>query len=152
MQKLNDLSRSLTPLKPDGTLIAVIEISLSSFGARYVFDGRSHDRLAQRSSGLRMLLGPSPPGNITRSIAPSVVGAPAPHAAAPCRASGFVLWHGTDIRLQRPAFQIRGVVCPDHDDASNPKTLFIGANRPASLDQFVAPALSRVIRRLAPWE
>jgi hypothetical protein len=45
-----------------------------------------------------------------------------------------------------------GVVCPDHDDASNPKTLFIGANRPASLDQFVAPALSRVIRRLAPWE
>ena len=25
MQKLNDLSRSLTPLKPDGTLIAVIE-------------------------------------------------------------------------------------------------------------------------------
>ena len=45
-----------------------------------------------------------------------------------------------------------GVVCPDHDDASNPKTLFIGANRPASLDQFVAPALSKVIRRLAPWE
>src|SRR6266481_1238920 len=31
MQKLNDLSRSLTPLKPDGTLIAVIEISLSSW-------------------------------------------------------------------------------------------------------------------------
>src|SRR3979490_3138735 len=28
MQKLNDLSRSLTPLKPDGTLIAVIEMSL----------------------------------------------------------------------------------------------------------------------------
>jgi transposase len=31
MQKLNDLSRSLTPLKPDGTLIAVIEMSLSSW-------------------------------------------------------------------------------------------------------------------------
>jgi hypothetical protein len=30
MQKLNDLSRSLTPLKPDGTLIAVIEMSLST--------------------------------------------------------------------------------------------------------------------------
>jgi transposase len=30
MQNLNDLSRSLTPLKPDGTLIAVIEMSLSS--------------------------------------------------------------------------------------------------------------------------
>jgi hypothetical protein len=25
MQKLNDLSRSLAPLKPDGTLIAVID-------------------------------------------------------------------------------------------------------------------------------
>jgi transposase len=31
MQKLNDLSRSVTPLKPDGTLIAVIEMSLSSW-------------------------------------------------------------------------------------------------------------------------
>src|SRR5260370_7596994 len=31
MQKLNDPSRSLTPLKPDGTLIAVIEMSLSSW-------------------------------------------------------------------------------------------------------------------------
>src|ERR1700687_5331688 len=31
MQKLNDLSRSLTPLKPDGTLIAVIEMSQSSW-------------------------------------------------------------------------------------------------------------------------
>jgi len=31
MQKLNDLSRSLTPLKQDGTLIAVIEMSLSSW-------------------------------------------------------------------------------------------------------------------------
>src|SRR5258705_5794290 len=31
---------------------------------------------------------------------------------------------GTDIRLQRHAFQIRGLVWPDHDDASNPKTLF----------------------------
>ncbi len=31
MQKLNDLSRSLTSLEPDGTLIAVIEMSLSSW-------------------------------------------------------------------------------------------------------------------------
>src|SRR6202049_190728 len=31
MQKLNDLSRSLTPLKPDRTLIAVIEMSLSNW-------------------------------------------------------------------------------------------------------------------------
>ena len=31
MQMLNDLSRSLKPLDPDGTLIAVIELSLSSW-------------------------------------------------------------------------------------------------------------------------
>src|SRR4030088_3415031 len=31
MQKLNDLARSLAPLKPDGTLIAVIEMSQSSW-------------------------------------------------------------------------------------------------------------------------
>ena len=31
MQKLNDLSRYLTPLEPDSTLIAVIEMSLSSW-------------------------------------------------------------------------------------------------------------------------
>ena len=31
MQKLNDLSSSLTALQPDGTLIAVIEMSLSSW-------------------------------------------------------------------------------------------------------------------------
>src|SRR5450759_2660741 len=31
MQKLNDLSRCLIPLQPDGTLIAVIEMSLSSW-------------------------------------------------------------------------------------------------------------------------
>src|SRR5260370_41406811 len=31
MQKLNDLSRSLTPFEPDGTLIAVIEMSLKSW-------------------------------------------------------------------------------------------------------------------------
>jgi transposase len=31
MQKLNDLSRSLAPLEPDGTLIAVIEMSQSNW-------------------------------------------------------------------------------------------------------------------------
>src|SRR6266404_4241806 len=45
----------------------------NALGVRCVFDGRSHDRPAQRSSGLRMHLGPSPPSNIRRSIAPSVV-------------------------------------------------------------------------------
>jgi hypothetical protein len=39
-----------------------------------------------------------------------------------------------------------------HKGASNPEKLFIGANRAASLDQAAAAALSRVIRRLAPWE
>jgi hypothetical protein len=32
MQKLNDLSRSPSPLDPDGTLIAVVELSLSYRG------------------------------------------------------------------------------------------------------------------------
>src|ERR1700737_3666551 len=69
----------------------------NAFGVRYVFDGRSHDRLAQRSSRLRMLLGPSPPSNVRRSIAPSVVGTPAPHAAAPtARAVSFV-GHISDV-------------------------------------------------------
>ena len=31
MQKLNDLSRSLTLFEPDGTLIAVVEMSLMSW-------------------------------------------------------------------------------------------------------------------------
>jgi hypothetical protein len=73
----------------------------NALGVRYVFDGRSHDRLSQRSSGLRMLLGPSSPSNIRRSIAPSVVGTPAPHAAAPYRASGFVHWPLTDVSVSR---------------------------------------------------
>ena len=37
MQKLNDLSRSLTPLNPDGTLIAVIEMSQSSCSSPALF-------------------------------------------------------------------------------------------------------------------
>src|SRR6476659_11286528 len=39
MQKLNDLSRSLTPLEPDGTLIAVIEMSLSSWLVAVIVPG-----------------------------------------------------------------------------------------------------------------
>ena len=35
MQKFDDLSRSLTTLEPGGTLIAVIEMSLSSWSARH---------------------------------------------------------------------------------------------------------------------
>ena len=42
MQKLTDLSRSLTPLDPDGTLIAVIELSLSSW--LVAGEGRASDQ------------------------------------------------------------------------------------------------------------
>ena len=44
MQKLNDLSRSLAPLEPDGTLIAVIEMSQSSWLVAGIVPGveRSH--------------------------------------------------------------------------------------------------------------
>src|SRR5512132_4080706 len=39
MQKLNDLSRSLTALEPNGTLIAVIEMSLSSWRVAGIVPG-----------------------------------------------------------------------------------------------------------------
>src|SRR5499427_6779102 len=45
MQQLNDLSRSLTPLKPDGTLIAVIEMSLSSWLVAGIVPGVERQRL-----------------------------------------------------------------------------------------------------------
>jgi hypothetical protein len=91
-------SLAVTAASPIAPVRFLMQMSArNAFGVRYVFDGRSHDRLAQRSSGLRMLLGPSPPSNIRRSIAPSVVGTTAPHAAAPYRASGFVQWHETDM-------------------------------------------------------
>src|SRR5262245_63626871 len=38
MQKLNDLNRSLAALEPDGTLIAVIEMSLSSWLKQFPTD------------------------------------------------------------------------------------------------------------------
>jgi hypothetical protein len=91
-------SLAVTAASPIAPVRFLMQMSArNAFGVRYVFDGRSHDRLAQRSSGLRMLLGPSPPSNIRRSIAPSVVGTTAPHAAAPYRASGFVLWRFSDV-------------------------------------------------------
>jgi hypothetical protein len=46
MQKLNDLSRSPSPLDPDGTLIAVIELSLSSWLA--CLDGEHASRFRAR--------------------------------------------------------------------------------------------------------
>src|SRR5258707_14879163 len=59
MQKLNDLSRSLTPLKPDGTLIAVIEMSLSSWLVAGIVPGIERQplkKLAVDESALLKLL------------------------------------------------------------------------------------------------
>ena len=54
-QKLNDLSRSLTALEPDGTLIAVIEMSLSSWLVAGVVPGV--ERQLARSGNARVRRG-----------------------------------------------------------------------------------------------
>src|SRR5882672_2330287 len=113
----------------------------NAFGARYVFDGRSHDRLAQRSSGLRMLLGPSPPGNMRRSIAPSVVGTPAPHAAAPYRASGFVRWREADQPGRSDDVRFSELTAT----GSGQRSVKLGAIYPARKSAFTQPL------RVAPW-
>src|SRR5712692_8918883 len=59
MQKLNDLSRSLTPLEPDGTLIAVIEMSQSSWLVAGIVPGIERQplkKLAVDESALLKLL------------------------------------------------------------------------------------------------
>ena len=59
MQKLNDLSRSLTALEPDGTLIAVIEMSLSSWLIGVILPGVERQplkKLAVDESALLKLL------------------------------------------------------------------------------------------------
>ena len=59
MQKLNDLSRSLTPLAPDGTLIAVIEMSQSSWLVAGIVPGVERQplkKLAVDESALLKLL------------------------------------------------------------------------------------------------
>jgi transposase len=59
MQKLNDLSRCLTPLEPDGTLIAVIEMSLSSWLVAGIVPGVERQplkKLAVDESALLKLL------------------------------------------------------------------------------------------------
>ena len=59
MQKLNDLSRSFTALKPDGTLIAVIEMSLSSWLVAGIVPGVERQplkKLAVDESALLKLL------------------------------------------------------------------------------------------------
>src|SRR6185503_13400463 len=59
MQKLNDLSRSLTALEPDDTLIAVIEMSLSSWLVAAIVPGverKPLKKLAVDESALLKLL------------------------------------------------------------------------------------------------
>ena len=59
MRKLNDLSRSLIPLEPDGTLIAVIEMSLSSWLVAGIVPGVERQplkKLAVDESALLKLL------------------------------------------------------------------------------------------------
>jgi hypothetical protein len=52
MQKLNDLSRSLAPLKPDGTLIAVIKMSQSSWLVAGIVPGVERQPRFQSDSAL----------------------------------------------------------------------------------------------------
>src|SRR5260370_29479870 len=59
MQKLNDLSRSPSPLDPDGTLILVIELSLSSWLVAGIVPGVERQplkKLAVDESALLKLL------------------------------------------------------------------------------------------------
>src|SRR5216683_3475793 len=59
MQKLNDLSRSPSPLDPDGTLIAVIELRLSSWLVAGIVPGVERQplkKLAVDESALLKLL------------------------------------------------------------------------------------------------
>ena len=56
MQKLNDLSRSLTPLDPDSTLIAVIEMSLSSWLVAGIVPGVERQPLKKLAVGESVLL------------------------------------------------------------------------------------------------
>ena len=59
MQKLNDFSRSLVALEPDGTLIAVIEMSLSSWLVAGIVPGVERQplkKLAADESALLKLL------------------------------------------------------------------------------------------------
>ena len=59
MQKLNDLSRSPNPLDPDGTLIAVMELSLSNWLVAGIVPGVERQplkKLAVDESALLKLL------------------------------------------------------------------------------------------------
>src|SRR5512136_2043946 len=56
MQKLNDLSRSLTALEPDGTLIAVIEMSLSSWLVAGIVPGIERQPLKKLAADEHALL------------------------------------------------------------------------------------------------
>jgi transposase len=60
MQKLNDLSRSLAPLEPDGTLIAVIEMSQSSWLIAGIVPGVERQPLKKLAADEIALLKPHP--------------------------------------------------------------------------------------------
>jgi hypothetical protein len=63
MQKLNDLSRSLSPLEPEVTLIAVIEMSLSSWlVAGIVPDASQPRRRLQGARPVSFVVGDTPNG------------------------------------------------------------------------------------------
>ena len=50
MQKLNDLSRCLTPLEPDSTLICVIELSLKNWLVAGIVPGVERQSLTKLAS------------------------------------------------------------------------------------------------------
>ena len=55
MQRLNDLSRSLTALEPDRTLIAVIEMSLSSWLVAGIVPGVERQPVNRRAKRTPLL-------------------------------------------------------------------------------------------------
>src|SRR3989442_11383309 len=56
MQKLNDLSRSLAPLEPNGTLIAVIEMSQTSWLVAGIVPGTERQPLKKLAADEEALL------------------------------------------------------------------------------------------------
>ena len=60
MQKLNDLSQSLTALEPEGTVIAVIEMSLSSWLVAGIVPGVKRQPLKKLAVDESALLNNSP--------------------------------------------------------------------------------------------
>src|SRR3981081_4047562 len=78
MQKLNDLSRSLAPLEPDGPLIAVIEMSQSSWLVAGIVPGVERQplkKLAADEIALLKVLHRRHPARTKRAVVPVGLGA-----------------------------------------------------------------------------